>query len=215
MIQVRRQRSWGRPLDLEIIQPRNTMPTEIEAKIKLTPSDSDLTQRLAAAGAQPGPRVLEVNRYFDTPTGSLRRTDQGLRIRVEKDLDTHQEKVIITHKGQQLDSKLKRRSETELLVSDARAACALLEALGFTNTLSFEKRREKWSLKKCEVVVDTLPYLGTFVEIEGPSERTVQSVIKLLGLQYLPPIKTSYIALLHAYVTEKRITATNLRLKSR
>ena len=43
---------------------------------------------------------------------------------------------------------------------------AILEALGFTPALVYEKRRQTWRLGKTEIVIDVLPF-GLFMEIEG------------------------------------------------
>ena len=48
--------------------------------------------------------------------------------------------------------------------------------------LLFEKRRESWRLDDCKVELDELPQIGTFVEIEGASEDTVQAAREKLGL---------------------------------
>ena len=47
-----------------------------------------------------------------------------------------------------------------------------------------------------------MPYLGSYVEVEGPGEAEVAKVREALGLADRPPIKTSYIAMLMAYLKE-------------
>ena len=157
------------------------MVVEIEAKMQVADM-AKLEAALQGSGATRGPTLLEVNTYFDTPTGSLKSSDQGLRIRVERQADGPHQSVIITHKGPRAHGKLKRRTETELTVNDAQAAAALLAALGFVAALSFEKRRRRWELSGCHVDVDTLPHLGDFVEIEGPDDKTIMAVREKLGL---------------------------------
>ena len=55
-----------------------------------------------------------------------------------------------------------------------------------------EKKRRVWQLNKCEIALDELPLLGTFVEIEGPDSETIANVQKKLGLGNLPHIGKSY-----------------------
>jgi predicted adenylyl cyclase CyaB len=57
-------------------------------------------------------------------------------------------------------------TEEETDVADPEAMEAILEALGFTPALVYEKRRQTWRLGKTEIVIDVLPF-GLFMEIEG------------------------------------------------
>ena len=76
--------------------------------------------------------------------------------------------------------------------------------LGYEPTLSFQKRRETWMLDDCEVALDELPYLGTYVEIEG-KERDIPIVREKLGLAGVPLISTGYISLLWRYLEDHKI----------
>jgi hypothetical protein len=51
--------------------------------------------------------------------------------------------------------------------------------------------------------LDVLPHLGTFVEIEGPSEATILKVRDQLHLGERPLVKASYIALLMTYLQDR------------
>jgi adenylate cyclase class 2 len=53
------------------------------------------------------------------------------------------------------------------------------------------------------VELDELPYLGSFVEVEGPDEATVLAVREQLGLSDRPIVKSSYIALLMGHLQER------------
>lgn len=188
------------------------MAVEIEAKMRLT----DLTElkgRLAAAGAREVADLLEVNTFFDTPRGSLKSADEGLRVRLEKSIDGSHVSATITHKGPRARGKIKTRDETEVTVGNARAAAELLTALGFVAVLSFEKRRNRWKLDGCNVELDTLPYLGHFVEIEGPSEQAVMDVRRKLGCEHLSMISASYISMLVDYLSEHAIRSTHVTLE--
>lgn len=188
------------------------MSIEIEAKMQLA-DPAALEAKLESVGAKRGPVLLEINRFFDSATGSLRMSDQGLRVRVEKSADNGREVVVITHKGPRAHGKLKQRRETELVVNDARIAAQLLNELGYTQTLSFEKRRRRWELDRCHVDIDTLPYLGDYVEIEGPDDKTVMGVRETLGMGKTPLIRAGYAAILTQYLAEHHIRAEHIELK--
>ncbi|MFW6059710.1 MAG: class IV adenylate cyclase [Phycisphaeraceae bacterium] len=187
------------------------MSLEIEAKMRVTDRGA-IERRLEELGAQHGPSILEQNTYFDSDDHQLKSTDQGLRIRVEVH-DGEAQTATITHKGPRAHGKLKSRTETEVTVSDARAAAELLAALGFLPQLTFEKRRQRWTLDGCHVEMDTLPHLGEFIEIEGPSEEAVLEVRRRLDLAEAPLIRASYIAMLVSHLRENQLRTNNVRLE--
>lgn len=180
------------------------MAVEIEAKMRLHQPDA-LIARLQDLGATLTHRLSETNSYFDTPQGTLKSTDQGLRTRVEvANAGTPNETITttLTHKGPRTLGQLKSRVETELDVDNARDAAILLGALGYHHVLSFEKRRIRYELDGCRVELDELPIIGRFVEIEGDSEAAVLAVREKLGLADEPLIRSSYIAMLKTHLQE-------------
>jgi predicted adenylyl cyclase CyaB len=187
------------------------VPHEIEAKMKLSEA-AELERRLAALGARPRMTVKETNTYFDTLQGSLRASDQGLRIRTEVQVGGPYRSTIITHKGPRTASRVKTRPETELPVEDADRAARLLAALGFVPVLTFEKLRRRWDFHGCHVDLDTLPVLGDFVEIEGPSEGDVLESRRRLSLDGLPLISDSYISMLMAYRADRGLVTDRFTL---
>ncbi len=178
------------------------MPVEIEAKMKI----KDLAvvrDRLKAVGATPAGSVMELNTFFDRDDRSLLAADQGLRLRVKRDIATGHAEYIITFKGPRQHGQLKSREENELTVGSDADAIRLLRCLGFHRVISFEKKRESWKLQGCSVELDELPYLGSFVEIEGPDEHAVLRVRDLLNLTGEPVMRASYIALLTTQLQEQ------------
>ncbi|MEM8782917.1 MAG: class IV adenylate cyclase, partial [Planctomycetota bacterium] len=144
----------------------------------------------------------EMNTFFDDTNGRLKTSDQGLRVRIETH-DDGDARIYVTHKGPRAHGQLKSRAETELSVSDADRAAALMGALGYHPVIAFEKRRHRFELDGCRVELDTLPRIGEFIEIEGPTEEAVMSVRDKLGLADEPLIKASYIALLQDHLRQQ------------
>lgn len=180
------------------------MSLEIEAKMRLTDRDA-LIETLGRVGGVFVAELAETNSYFDSPTGGLKSTDQGLRIRVEvAQPGTPEESVTttITHKGPRAHGTLKSREETELDVDNAKDAALLLGAIGYHHVLTFEKRRTRYTLDGCRIELDDLPVIGGFVEIEGPSDTLVLAAREKLGLDDAPLIKSSYIAMLKTHLHE-------------
>jgi adenylate cyclase class 2 len=185
------------------------MAIEIEAKMKAADLEA-IRRALRAHGATRYGSELETNAFFDTSTAGLKAAGKGLRLRSAID-EFGKARYVVTSKGPLLPGELKRREEIEFAVDDPAAAAALFENLGFAQTISFQKRRESWRFADCKVELDEMPYLGTFVEIEGPGEEKVMSARKALGLANEPMIKTAYVAMLVDHL--KNIGETNRVVK--
>lgn len=173
------------------------MPTETELKLRIVRPDEVRAQLRAAHGIDRG-HVDEVNTLFDTPEGRLRAADCGLRVRqarrVGNDVSAG-EIVTLTFKGPRATGGMKAREELETVVNDADMLGALLGRLGFSPVIVYEKRRETWQLGPCEVVVDELPQLGHFIELEGPDESAVAAVAHQLGLNVNEAVQKTYVEL--------------------
>ena len=182
------------------------MPVEIEAKMAVP--DLDIVRaRLRDAGAEHVGLHLEVNTFFDTEDRSLLAADEGLRLRRNVNVASGAQEHVVTYKGPRQHGALKTREEVEVTVGRSEDAVLLLERLGYVRMLAFEKRRDSWRLGACKVELDELPYLGSYVEVEGPGEAAVLAVRDQLGLTDRPIVKSSYIALLMGYLQERGQTS--------
>ena len=190
------------------------MPVEIEAKMAVESFDPVRT-KLRETGATPAGSHFEVNTFFDSAERGLLSRGEGLRLRLNRDTATGRETNVVTFKGPRRPGPLKSREEIEFEVAPGAAASELFERLGYRRTLSFEKRRETWELDGCKVELDEVPYLGRFVEVEGPDERTVLAVRERLGLSAHPMVKDGYITLLKAHLDKHRDARTEVRFADR
>ena len=75
----------------------------------------------------------------------------------------------------------------------------ILQRLGFQEVILYEKQRASWELGDCEVLLDELPRLGWFVEIEGPELASIEHARQLLGLQTAPAVPETYVELAAAH----------------
>lgn len=163
------------------------MHEEIEAKLKVDSLEA-VERRLGACGATFLGEIVQTDAYFDTVARDLTRGDKCLR----REKAGQRERLILAYKGPKQPDDYKKRVEVEVEVSDGEAAEVLLVALGYDKALAFNKRRRLWRLRDCEVALDELPLLGTFVEIEGPDSRTILQVQEMLGLSHVPHTMKSY-----------------------
>jgi adenylate cyclase class 2 len=172
------------------------MAHEIEVKFKVD-SHPPIRRALNRLGAQYVATVVQEDSYYDTPDKDLLASQSGLRIREIKVLRSASGarpngQPVLTYKGPlQAGRKAKVRREIETHFETPNSIRQILQALDHHLILSFQKRRTTYRLGRCVIELDELPLLGTFVEVEGPSERLVVSVAGKLGLAG-ESIKTSY-----------------------
>jgi adenylate cyclase class 2 len=165
------------------------MATEIEAKLKVE-SLQEIERKLNELGAEFLEEQLQKDYYFDDSAGSLFDSDRCLRLR--RQTSAGDEKIVLTYKGAKETGNFKKRRELEVEVSDADSAGQLLSALGYEKALVVEKKRRLWRLGRCGIGLDELPLLGSFIEIEGPDDKTITDVQSSLGVTALPHIAESY-----------------------
>jgi adenylate cyclase class 2 len=175
------------------------MCSEIEAKFKVDSLDQT-ERRLAEFRAEFLAEQLQTDYYLDDIDAALTKTDRCLRLR--RQLAAGSERFFLTYKGAKEKDRFKKRQQIEIEITDADGAERLLSALGYERALVFEKKRRVWQLAGCQVALDQLPLLGSFVEIEGPSDEKIAAVQTRLGLASLPHLTQSYALLMEQKLRE-------------
>jgi len=169
------------------------MCKEIEAKLKVD-SLQEVERKLTEIGAEYLTEQLQRDCYFDDRQRSLIETDRCLRLRRQSSAGS--EKFFLTYKGAKESDKFKKRQEIETEVDNAVMTERLLIELGYEKAMTFEKKRRLWRLGECNIVLDQLPLLDCFVEIEGPDAERIVDVQQRLELAHLPHIGQSYALLM-------------------
>jgi adenylate cyclase class 2 len=157
---------------------------EVEKKFRLTKRQRDVVlRRLPEMGASLQGEEFEENTLYSgegLSAGScvlrLRRVGRNATLTYKKRIPS--------------SSAIKQQREEETEVADPEAMEAILEALGFTPGLVYEKRRQTWTLGKTEIVIDVLPF-GLFMEIEGRANE-IKNVERRLGLKGLRAEHATY-----------------------
>ena len=179
------------------------MPTEIEVKFHVS-SFGPVEDALRMHATKRLGRSLQTDTFFDTSDRRLFHADCGLRLRVAENLDgAKSHKALLTYKGPQAKgAKTKQRMEIQTALDDPGAIAEIFKHAGLLPSLVLQKRRTAYALGGCEVLLDELPALGLFVEIEGPNEPEIWKVRDLLGLTE-ESIKTPYSQLAEEYCLKK------------
>jgi adenylate cyclase, class 2 len=157
---------------------------EIEKKYRLTKKQrEEVLSRLPKIGARRVGEEFEENTLYAGEALDLERAVLRLR-RVGK-------RAILTYKERfPSRSDIKHQQEDETGVDDPEAMASILDAMGFSPALVYEKRRETWSLGKTEIVIDELPF-GLFMEIEG-DESGIREVEAKLSIKRLKSEDATY-----------------------
>jgi predicted adenylyl cyclase CyaB len=182
------------------------MKKEIELKFKIE-NPGLIRKKLRNLKAKFIGKAFEKTIKFDTKNDGLKKQGKFLRVR------TGFENVITFKKRRnKVDKNFKEREEIEVEISDPEKMEKILENLGFTKKWVMEKYREKWILGNVEVVIDKLPKMGYFIEIEG-SKRAIQKTAKILGLDLKKRITETYWGLWKNYCQGKGIKEENIIFK--
>jgi adenylate cyclase, class 2 len=160
------------------------MPIEIEKKYRLSKKQRDeVLRRLPRIGAKRKREEFEVNTLYAGETLDVSHSVLRLRRIGDRGILTYKERLPTR-------SSIKHQREDETRVDDPDAMEMILDALGFSPALVYEKRRETWRLGKIEIVVDELPF-GLFMEIEGP-EQGIRDVESKLAIKRLRSESATY-----------------------
>lgn len=183
--------------------PGSNFSQEIEIKLRVS-DVSALRHRLKQLRAREIlPRTYESNTLYDTPSRSLNRRGQLMRIRIEQPSanarhvrTARTSSAILTYKspsgsfrGSQTTfrkrndrARFKIRDEVEIIVSDGERMSGILHALGLRPAFRYEKFRTTYALpgiRGLKVEFDETP-VGLFLELEG-SAATIDRAARLLG----------------------------------
>ena len=171
------------------------MAIEIERKFILSNEQHErISTDLKEIGAVFGGEDFEENTIYQG--GVL--SEKGAVLRVRK---IGGETILTYKESVPGASSYKERIEYETRVEDAGELEKIIESLGFTKALIYEKRRKKWHFRKVEIVLDELPF-GLYMEIEGSVTAIVEAEM-FLGVDDLKVEKETYPSLTYKFGIRK------------
>lgn len=168
------------------------MAKEVEAKFKIG-SERSFRKVLKKAGASLLSRELEKDVYYNNLPGC--RGPGAIRLRSVGD------KGLFTVKSQNAcgsSGTYKVRDEFEVAVADAEAFAHILKILGFKPSFRKEKLRATYGWRGAKICVDTLPFIGSYVEIEAPKKK-IKEAAEALALDMSKAIPDTYMELFNYY----------------
>ncbi len=149
-------------------------PTRYEVELKIpVRSLGPVSQRLQQLGATRRGTVTHMDEYYAHPCRSFQQTDEALRLRASFDgvlgpdaVTAAPSRVTLTYKGPRIGGRSKTRTEFDVGVTDMVSARSILLSLGFKHIATVTKHRTLYVLGDSVVTLDTVPELGSFVELE-------------------------------------------------
>jgi adenylate cyclase class 2 len=162
---------------------------EVEIKLALRDAGEGRRRVEATGFSVVQPRVFEANVLFDTPDRRLRAAASLVRVRRAG------ARTLLTFKGPATYERHKAREELEVELSDAPAAAAILERLGFHPVFRYEKYRTEYAEagQPGVITLDETP-IGDFFELEGPPEW-IDATAARLGFSEADYLTASYATL--------------------
>ena len=193
------------------------MPQEVEAKIRVD-SFAPVRKALRAEKAAFLGKVLQSDTYFDTRERSMQHSDRGLRVRcldlIEAGTDQWDLRPQLTCKGpREGDAAYKTRREVQTRLDDADVMMEVLEACGMVRSMTIQKRRASYRLGPCLVELDEVPFIGRFIEIEGPDQRSIRACVDSLGLTG-EAIQDSYLHMAVDELTRRALDTTRVTFQA-
>uniref|UniRef100_A0A7C4HEX4 Class IV adenylate cyclase n=1 Tax=Staphylothermus marinus TaxID=2280 RepID=A0A7C4HEX4_STAMA len=142
------------------------MTLEIEAKFKLKCSFEHILNKLSFLKPIYVDEYFENDTYFNHPCRDFKSSDEAIRLRTI--CSSGGESYYLTYKGSRIPGlNVKKRIEYETRVENPVSMKNILVNLGFTELISFSKKRKHYVINKTHLYLDELLGIGLFIEIEG------------------------------------------------
>ncbi|MBO7131888.1 CYTH domain-containing protein [Candidatus Saccharibacteria bacterium] len=148
------------------------MNNEIEAQF-LDIDKNEIRRKLEEIGAKcTKPEVLMKRMVFDTGIHSFARVrDEGGG------------RIVMTYKDVSDEKSIFGTKEVNVVIDNYENGILFMKGCGLEPKAEQETLRETWEYGDVEICIDTWPWLPTFVEVEGPSEKVVWDTAEKMGLK--------------------------------
>ena len=155
------------------------MTTEIEVKFLNCNHDEIRSKLLGIEAVCTKPMRLTRRAIIDYSDRRLQTAEHNSFIRIRDEGDS----TTLTFKKFQSLS-VDGAKEITTKVDSFENTINIFEAAGLTVVSFQESKRETWTFRDCEIVLDVWPWLNPYIEIEGPDIQTLQHICILLGLTW-------------------------------
>lgn len=169
------------------------MAFEIEIKIVLGDDDmlSEMLKKCSEKFNSISNKVYQCDEYFDTENELLKMHDFTVRLR------TLDDEIFLAIKGPRMyiDEKIHKRIELEFRIDNKEDIYNQIKSHSLRATTTIEKFRWNFKSEDAHISIDKLPFIGSFIEIEGPYE-SIKRIISFLELDEGDAVPENYTELL-------------------
>ena len=175
------------------------MLNETEIKIGIGSNDQ-VSQMLAFCRTlySDGKQLNQRDEYFDTQEENLKEQDFTARLRSVNG------NLMVALKGPRiyLPGNVYQRIELEFSAANEGEVREQLARQGLAATAILEKQRWVFTGGNAEIAIDRLPFIGSFIEIEGDTPSAIETVLTSLQLSSNDAVRENYSELLEAKFKE-------------
>ena len=166
--------------------------TEIKVKIKDDKKFNEILVKCRSEAHWAGEYSLQRDEYYDTKEELLKETDMTVRLRMVSD------EISVALKGprQFITDKMHKRIELEFKVANEDEIREQIHNNELLATAIIEKKRWPFKICDCLVVVDQLPFIGSFLEVEGDKTVSIEKVLSILEVSSKDAVRENYTELL-------------------
>jgi len=171
--------------------------TETKFKIDFPPK---LRKSLRKIGAKFISKEFERDTYYSLPACRTSRPSRVSDVTVIR-LRLTGKKGIFTVKARiprVASCVYKVRDELEVKITDAETFRKMLDKLRFIPRFYKEKVRETYKWKESKILIDRLPHIGFYAEIEGPKAK-IKKAARLLTLDIEKGSPETYMSIFNRY----------------
>lgn len=154
------------------------MKPEIEAKFLDIDPEATRVKLKNLGASLIHPESLTRQKVFDFQDFRLDKDFSWLRLRDENG------EISLTLKKWQKDGGVDGMMEITFIAGSYEEAEKLLLAIGMNVKSNQMKKRELWKLNNVEFMIDTWPWIPTFLEIEGQTNEDVKTSAHALDLEW-------------------------------
>jgi adenylate cyclase, class 2 len=172
---------------------------ETEIKIGIGP-DNQVSSVLALCRILYSDRgqLNQRDEYFDTHEENLKEQDFTVRLRsVNGNLQ-----VALKGPRIYLPGNVYQRIELEFTAANEEEVREQLASQGLVATAVIEKQRCVFTGENAEIAIDRLPFIGSFIEVEGDTPSAIETVLTSLQLSSNDAVRENYSELLEAKFKE-------------
>ena len=155
------------------------MTTETEVKFLNTDHNEIRTKLRGIEATFVKPMTLMRRAIIDYPDKRLQTGVHNSFIRVRDEGDV----VTLTFKQFQ-ELSIDGAKEITTKVESFENTVQIFEAIGLSVLSTQESKRETWTFRNCEIVLDVWPWLNPYIEIEGPDIESLKHLALLLNLNW-------------------------------